>query len=218
MPQGLDATEEPVVSKSAGSHSQSHSAHMDPHRNQADAPVGSPPAQPLSLEPSPASPLRPLWLLERSLMEWAYERAGRPRVVLVLWDGTIVGDPQTAVGQIVIQQPSVLRRLFWNPNLYFGECYTEGDLLIRGDLLAVLLEVNRGLSGKTKGSGVVVLGKGAEPSIQRVLTPLLISSSTSFACNFFHSHGASARSSSSSAISTVSSRSATSDSFARALQ
>ncbi len=146
MPHELDATNEPVVSKSAGSHSHSHSANMDPHRNPADAPDGSPPAQPLSLDPSPASPLRPLWLLERSLMEWAYERAGQPRVALVLWDGTIVGDPLTAVGQIVIQQPSVLRRLFWNPNLYFGECYTEGDLLIRGDLLAVLLEVNRGLS------------------------------------------------------------------------
>ena len=122
MPQGLDKTEQPAVSTSAGSHSHSHSANMNPHRNQVDAPDGSPPAKPLSFEPSPAAPRRSLWMLERSLMEWAHERAGRPRVALVLWDGTIVGDPQTAVGQIVIQQPSVLRRLFWNPNLAFGEC------------------------------------------------------------------------------------------------
>jgi cyclopropane-fatty-acyl-phospholipid synthase len=98
------------------------------------------------LSGSAPSKLRSSSALERRLIEWAYQRVGRPRVSLVLWDGTIIGDQQSAVGQLVIQHPSTLRRLFWNPNLAFGECYSDGSLLIRGDILTVLLEVNRGLT------------------------------------------------------------------------
>ena len=116
------------------------------HRRHQEAPDGAPTVRALSHNPSPGGPNRPLWMLERSLIERAFERAGNPRVVVVMWDGTLIGDPQTAVGQIIIQQPGVLRRLFWNPDLAFGECYSEGGLLIHGDLQAVLLEVNRGLS------------------------------------------------------------------------
>ena len=64
----------------------------------------------------------------------------------LLWDGTVTGGRETAVGQILIQQPGVLRRLFWNPSLAFGEAYSDGTLQIQGDLRAVLLEINRGLS------------------------------------------------------------------------
>jgi cyclopropane-fatty-acyl-phospholipid synthase len=119
---------------------------MDHHHHQPGASDGSPTTHPLDRDAIPTGTRRPLWLLERSLIEWVYERAGSPRVELVLWDGTTLGDTQTPVGRIVLRQPSVLRRLFWNSNLAFGECYSEGDLLIIGDLRAVLLEVNRGLS------------------------------------------------------------------------
>lgn len=91
-------------------------------------------------------PPRRSWNLERALIQKVYERVGRPRLALVLWDGAVIGDLHSAVGQIVIRQPSVLRRLFWNPNLAFGECYSDGSLQIVGDILSVLLEVNRGLS------------------------------------------------------------------------
>ncbi|MBS0205519.1 MAG: class I SAM-dependent methyltransferase [Planctomycetes bacterium] len=65
--------------------------------------------------------------------------------MIQLWDGTGVGDP-SGVGKIILQQPGTLRRLCWNPSLAFGECYTDGTLLVDGDLRTVLVEVNRGLA------------------------------------------------------------------------
>ena len=91
------------------------------------------------------APSRSAWSLERSLVDWVYQRAGAPRLTIQLWDGTTVGDA-SGVGKIVLQQPSTLRRLCWHPNLSFGECYSDGTLQIEGDLLSVLLEVNRGLA------------------------------------------------------------------------
>jgi cyclopropane-fatty-acyl-phospholipid synthase len=64
----------------------------------------------------------------------------------VLWDGTVVGDQQSAAGQIHIGTPAVLRRLWWAPQLAFGECYSDGTLQVVGDLRQVLVEINRGLS------------------------------------------------------------------------
>lgn len=89
--------------------------------------------------------LRKAWPVERKLIEWVYDRVGRPHLAIVLWDGTTVGDTQSSVGQIIIQRPETLRRLCWNPNLAFGESYSEGSLLIQGELLPLLLEINRGL-------------------------------------------------------------------------
>ncbi len=99
-----------------------------------------------SVTTSGVRPPRRSWHLERLLIQRVYDRVGRPRLAIVLWDGSVIGDLHSAVGQIVIQQPSVLRRLFWNPNLAFGECYSDGSLKIIGEILPVLLEVNRGLS------------------------------------------------------------------------
>lgn len=75
-----------------------------------------------------------------------HERVGTPRVQIVLWDGVTIGDMHSPVGQIVIRTPNALRRLIWNPDLAFGECFTRGELIVLGDLIAVLTELNRGLS------------------------------------------------------------------------
>ena len=127
MQQGLNTATEPATS--AGNR---HEATLP--RNHAETTLPT------------KSQIRPSWSIERSLIEWTYERVGRPRLLIVLWDGTVIGDEQAAVGKILVQRPSVLRRLFWNPDLAFGECYTAGDLLIQGDILGVLMEVNRGLT------------------------------------------------------------------------
>ncbi len=83
--------------------------------------------------------------LERRIIEYLFDAIGRPRIQLVLWDGTVIGSPMP-VGQVVIHQPGLLPRLAWNPNLAFGEAYSDGTVSIRGDLRSVLVEVNRGLS------------------------------------------------------------------------
>jgi cyclopropane-fatty-acyl-phospholipid synthase len=139
MQHGLDATRQPATSQARGSHSRTNSGNMTNPRNHSELSNHLPNHQ------APAR-LRSAWSLERSLIEMVYERVGRPRITIVLWDGTAVGEKQSPIGQIIVGTPSVLRRLFWNPNLAFGECYTEGTLLVTGDLLAVLNEINRGLT------------------------------------------------------------------------
>ena len=121
--------------------SESQSSNTEDHRSKNPRLSGLDPGMSL-----PAFSGRSSWSLERSLIDWVYERAGRPQLTIALWDGTIVGDSQSSVGRILISHPGVLRRLFWNPSLAFGECYSEGNLLIQGDIRAVLLEVNRGLT------------------------------------------------------------------------
>lgn len=138
MQQGLDTTEQPA-SVARGSHSRSTPANMTNSRNHAET------SNHVSNHQSPVR-LRPAWSLERSWVESLYDRVGRPRLTIVLWDGTAIGDKQSPVGQIVVGSPSVLRRLLWSPNLAFGECYSEGTLQVVGELLAVLVEINRGLS------------------------------------------------------------------------
>jgi len=146
MPRESGITQNSSVSSSSGVHArhaldpasnpQFNSGDAQGHSVQKNHPVAG----------TGSKSLRRSWALERQLIQWVYDRVGRPRLALVLWDGTIIGDLHSAVGQIVIQQPSVLRRLFWNPNLAFGECYSDGSMLIVGEILPVLLEVNRGLS------------------------------------------------------------------------
>jgi len=97
-------------------------------------------------ESDPRSQCRRSWNLERAVLRWVLQQAGAPKLTVRLWDGTEIGDPRSDVGQIEITSPQVLYRLFWNPNLAFGECYSDGQLQIQGDLAEVLLEVNRGLS------------------------------------------------------------------------
>lgn len=80
------------------------------------------------------------------MIQWLHRQVGSPRVIIVLWDGTIVGRPQSAIGQINMQSPSALRRVVWNPDLAFGDCFASGELEIQGDLVEVLTELNRGLS------------------------------------------------------------------------
>jgi len=94
----------------------------------------------------PSAKCRRAWSWERWLIERVYQRAGRPRLGIELWDGTVIGEPQSSVGRIVMTNPRVLRRLAWNTNLAFGECHSDGSLQVVGDLREVLLEVNRGLS------------------------------------------------------------------------
>ncbi len=66
-----------------------------------------------------------------------------PKFSLELWDGFRVGASVSSVGTIRILQPSVLTRLCWQRSLAFGEAYSDGTLEVQGDLVEVLVELNR---------------------------------------------------------------------------
>ena len=139
MQEGLGTSEASVSSTSNdvdrnGNYAVTHAGSLAAHRDGRS-----------HANPARDGQMRKAWPVERKLIEWVYDRVGRPRLAIVLWDGTTVGDAHSGVGQIIIQRPELLRRLFWNPNLAFGEGYSEGSLLIQGELLPLLLEINRGL-------------------------------------------------------------------------
>lgn len=81
------------------------------------------------------------WLARR-LMASLHE----PEFGLELWDGYRAGWSVSAVGTMRILQPSVLTRLCWQRSLAFGEAYSDGTLEIQGDLVEVLVELNRALA------------------------------------------------------------------------
>jgi cyclopropane-fatty-acyl-phospholipid synthase len=62
---------------------------------------------------------------------------GNPAVAATLWDGETVGHPDAAVRLRIGDRHTALR-LMYNPDLEFGEAYTDGRLLVDGDLVHVL--------------------------------------------------------------------------------
>ncbi len=92
------------------------------------------------------APVRHSLALERLFVEKLYQQIGRPAIQIVLWDGTTFGDCQAPIGRAVIHQARVLRRLLVSPILGFGEAFAANELTIEGNLVDVLIEMNRGLA------------------------------------------------------------------------
>jgi cyclopropane-fatty-acyl-phospholipid synthase len=86
---------------------------------------------------------------------WALSRiqatVASARVRFVLWDGFEV--PSTshgdAVGAIVFRNRRALFSWMWNPDLNFGEAYMFGAVELRGDLVAILVEIYCALGRST---------------------------------------------------------------------
>jgi cyclopropane-fatty-acyl-phospholipid synthase len=77
--------------------------------------------------------------IDRWLMRALLRASGSPRVRCILPDGEAVyvgeGEP---VGTLRFHDSHALRRMFWNPELAFGEGYTDGSIEIDGDLLEII--------------------------------------------------------------------------------
>jgi cyclopropane-fatty-acyl-phospholipid synthase len=79
--------------------------------------------------------------LERWLLRRLLNTLGDPPVKVVLWTGEEVwgGDPvPEAVGCVRIGSRRALHRLIRNPDFYFAEEYSEGDIEVHGELVATL--------------------------------------------------------------------------------
>jgi cyclopropane-fatty-acyl-phospholipid synthase len=84
--------------------------------------------------------------VKKSLTEILHSRIGEPNVQIELWDGTIVGNAEGSIGRVIFRRPRILWQMLINCEITFGEAYTCQDLEIEGDLVAVLTELNFGLS------------------------------------------------------------------------
>jgi len=82
---------------------------------------------------------------------WALARiqgtVASARIRFMLWDGFELSSTSgaTAVGTIVFRNRRALFSWLWNPDLNFGEAYMFGAVELRGDLVAILVEIYRAL-------------------------------------------------------------------------
>jgi cyclopropane-fatty-acyl-phospholipid synthase len=77
--------------------------------------------------------------LERSSLRRVFALLGNPPIEFVLWNGEVVNtshDPPVA--RLRIRNRSLLLRLLYRPDLYFGEAYSHGDIEVEGDLVKLL--------------------------------------------------------------------------------
>ena len=86
-----------------------------------------------------------------ALDRWALARirgtVASARVRFMLWDGFEVpsSSSDSAIGTIVFRNRRALFSWLWNPDLNFGEAYMFGAVELRGDLVAILVEIYRAL-------------------------------------------------------------------------
>jgi cyclopropane-fatty-acyl-phospholipid synthase len=90
-----------------------------------------------------------------ALDRWALARihgtVASARVRFLLWDGFEVPSVSggSAVGTIVFRNRRALFSWIWNPDLNFGEAYMFGAVELRGDLVAILVEIYCALGRST---------------------------------------------------------------------
>jgi cyclopropane-fatty-acyl-phospholipid synthase len=83
-------------------------------------------------------------VLDRWALVCIQSAVGSASLRLVLWDGySLPVDAPASAPTIVVHRRSALFRWLWDPDLNFGEAYMNGDVEIRGDLVAILEDVYR---------------------------------------------------------------------------
>ncbi len=83
-----------------------------------------------------------MWAIERWLVRRLLRSLGNPPIALVLWDGEAIGHAH-AQARVVIHDRPTFWRLVYNPDLHFGDAYSDGSVEIEGDLLSFLELVYR---------------------------------------------------------------------------
>ena len=74
---------------------------------------------------------------------------GNPPIAIALWSGTEAAPPHVSpLGTVFIKNWRALAKLMFNPELFFGDCYSSGQIEVRGDLPEILLTVNRSMNGR----------------------------------------------------------------------
>ena len=98
--------------------------------------------------PAPVSPPGGGWVsaAERWLLERLLRRLGNPAIRIVLWDGQELATTDASPAATVrIRDRSALLGLLANPALGFGDAYSQGRIVVEGDLLELLQAVAGGL-------------------------------------------------------------------------
>lgn len=85
--------------------------------------------------------------IERRLLAYMLDAIGNPPVQLVLWDGERFDHSRrTPVARVHVHDRSALLRLILDPELYFGDAYTNGSIEVEGDLVGFLESIYRSMA------------------------------------------------------------------------
>jgi len=86
------------------------------------------------------------WLLKK-----IYQALGKPPYLISLWGDIQIGPSHAkAIAHVHIKQRRTLLRICINPELYFGEAYSKGDLTLTGDLVKLLEHTYRGIASSKR--------------------------------------------------------------------
>ncbi|MGE3480523.1 MAG: class I SAM-dependent methyltransferase [Gammaproteobacteria bacterium] len=85
--------------------------------------------------------------LERRLLAYMFDAIGNPPVQLVMWNGERFSFSRApAIARVHIHDRSALLRLILDPELYFGDAYTRGNIEVEGDLVKFLESIYRSMA------------------------------------------------------------------------
>ena len=88
-----------------------------------------------------------LFEIEKWLIRKQMALLGNPPITIVLWNGSkITPTDRKSDGTVFIRDRKTFLKLFINPELHFGDAYSEGTLEVEGDLTALLETISRSQS------------------------------------------------------------------------
>ena len=87
---------------------------------------------------------RPVLAIERRLAHHMLRALGSPPVRIVLWNGEeIAASDALPAARVMFHDRATFWKVLLDPNLQFGEAYSDGRLDVEGDLVAFLETVYR---------------------------------------------------------------------------
>jgi len=94
-----------------------------------------------------------VWGIERRLASRMLRVIGSPPVRLVLWNGEEIGEGDASpVARVLFRDRAAFWKVLLNPNLQFGDAYSDGRIEVEGDLVQFLETIHRSQAGMWQSS------------------------------------------------------------------
>jgi cyclopropane-fatty-acyl-phospholipid synthase len=93
--------------------------------------------------------------VEGRLLRRLLDALGNPPLRVVLWNGESFTTREPAPTTVRIHSRATLLKLLLNPELHFGDAYSEGAIEVDGDLVRLLEDVNRAMQPGRGSAGVL---------------------------------------------------------------
>lgn len=97
---------------------------------------------------------RNAYAVEKWLLRQMFDRLGKPPIGAVLWSGEEISSTDAEpTARIIIRDRKALFKLLINPDLNFGDAYSEGAIDVEGNLIEFLETLYRALSKTPQDGG-----------------------------------------------------------------